>query len=145
MGRERVKVVFLALDPVALTAHAADGIVGSDLEQDSAVGHQALDGGEVELEHAFEPEAAGDALVRDGRIDVAVADHRGATRECGPNQLLDVLRARSGVERRLCPRSDLAPVEHQVPDLLAERRATGLARQDDLDPSASSRAPSRRA
>ena len=74
--RPAVEAVVLALDPVALAAHAADGIVDADLEQDRAVGHQAVDGGKVEREHALEPEAAGDALVGDRRVDVAVADHR---------------------------------------------------------------------
>ena len=132
-GCAGVEVVFLALDPVALAAHAADGVVGADLEQDRAVGHQPLDGGEVELEHPLEAEAAGDALVGDRRVDVAVADHGGAARERRPDQLLDVLGTRGRVERRLGPRSDVAAVEDEVADLLAERRAAGLAREDDLD------------
>src|SRR6187399_2938943 len=110
-GRTRVKVVFLALDPVAVAAHATHGIVGADLEQDRAVGHQAPDGGEVELQHALETEAAGDALVGDRRVDVAVADHRRPARERGPDELLDVLGTRRRVERSLSPRSHIAAVE----------------------------------
>ena len=42
--------------------------------------------------------------------------------------------ARDGrVERRLGPRGDVAAVEDEVADLLAERRAARLAREDDLD------------
>src|SRR6478609_6115029 len=100
-GGTGVKVVFLALDSVALAAHAPDGIVRADLEQDRAVGHQPLHGGEVELEHALEAEPAGDALVGDRRVDVAVADHRRPTRERGPDELLDVLGTRCRVERSL--------------------------------------------
>ena len=45
------------------------------------------------VEHALEPEFPGDALVGDGRVDVAVADHDRATRERRPDELLDVLGA----------------------------------------------------
>ena len=114
--------------PSAPTASSAP--ISSRIVQ---VGHQPLDGRQVELEHALEPETARDALVGDRRVDVAVADHRRPARERGPDQLLDVLGTRRRVERGLRPRSDVATVEHEVADLLAERRATGLAGEDDLD------------
>ena len=77
----------------------------ADLEQDRPIGHQPLDGGEVELEHALEPEPARDSLVGDRRVDVAVADHGRSSRERGPDHLLDVLGARGCVERGLGPRA----------------------------------------
>ena len=39
-------------------------------------GSKPADRGEVEVEHALEPELAPDALIRDRRVDVAVADRR---------------------------------------------------------------------
>src|SRR5690349_17655896 len=61
--RARVEVILLTLDAIALAAHSPDSVVGADLEQHGAVGHQPLDGGEVELEHPLEAEPACDALV----------------------------------------------------------------------------------
>ena len=109
------------------------GVVDADLEQDRPVGHEPLDGREVELEHTLEPEPTGDALIGNGRVDVAVADDGRAALERRPDQLLDMLGRERGVERRLGPRRDVVAVEDELADLLPERRAARLARQDDLD------------
>ena len=132
-GDASMEAVVLPLDPVALAGHPRHGVLRADLEQDRQIGHQPLDGGEVELEHALEPEAPRDSLIGDRRVDVAIADHRRSSRERGPDHLLDVLGARGCVERGLGPRRDVASVEHEVADLLSERRAARLARQHDLD------------
>ena len=92
-------------------------------------GIKPLDGGEVELEHALEPETPRDSLIGDRRVDVAIADHRHSSRERGPDHLLDVLGSRGCVQRGLGPRRDVASVQHEVADLLPERRAARLARQ----------------
>ena len=127
-----MEAVILTFDPVALAAHARDGTVGPDLEQDRTIGHEPPDGCEVEVEHQLEPEPAGDSLVGDRRIDVAVTDHGCTPRERRPDELFDVLRARGGIQRRLGPRGHVATVQQQVADLFTERRAAGLAREDDL-------------
>ena len=101
-------------------------------EQERAVGEQPADGVEVELEHALEAEPAPDALVRDRGVDVAVADDRGAALERGPDHLVHVLCARGGVQQGLGPRRDVATVEDELADPLAELGASRLARRDDL-------------
>ena len=126
VGDAHMEAVVLALDPVALAAHARDRVVCTDLEQDRAIGHQAPDSCEVEVEHPLEPEPAGDSLVGDRRVDVAVADDGRAARERRPDQLLDVLRARGRIQRRLGPRSDVAAVQdagRESPPRAACRRA----------------------
>ena len=52
------------------------------------------------------------------------------TVERRPDHLLHVLRARGRVEERLGPGRDVAAVEDEVADLLAELRPSGLARHD---------------
>ena len=84
---------------------------------------------QVEVEHPLEPEPAPDALVGDRRVEVAVADDDRAARERRPDHLLDVLRARRRVQRRLGPRRDVAAVEQQLADRLAERCPARLARE----------------
>ena len=97
------------------------------------VGHQPADGQQVELEDGVDPELAAAALIRDGRVEVPVADDRRAALERGSDHLVDVLRARREVERGLGPRRDVVAVEDEVTDLLAERRAARLAGRDDVD------------
>ena len=104
----------------------------TDLEQDRPVGHEAPDRSKVEVEHPLEPEAAGDSLVGDRRVDVAVADDGCTPRERRPDELLDVLGARGRVERRLGPRGYVATVQQQVANFFPEWCATRLAREDDL-------------
>ena len=82
---------------------------------------------------ASRPSPRPDALVGDGRVDVAVAHDGRAPFERRADHLLDVLRARGRVERRLGPRRDVVAVEDEVADRLAERRAPGLPRRDDVD------------
>ena len=50
-------------------------LAGVELEQERPVGQQAADGREIEVEDPVDAELAPGALVRDGRVDVAVADH----------------------------------------------------------------------
>jgi hypothetical protein len=53
----------------------------------------------VKITHPFDPQAAGAALIRKGRIDKAVAYHPIAAIESRPNRPLDVIRA-SGREQQ---------------------------------------------
>ena len=66
----------LALDPVALAARAAERRLRRDARA-AACGRAAapLDRGQVQLEHAVDPEPARDALVGERRVEVAVAEH----------------------------------------------------------------------
>ena len=98
----------------------------------SPVGQQALEHGQVELEHEVEPEAARDPLVGERRVDEAVADDVGAARERRPDHLGGMLGARGGEQRRLRPRSHVRPVEDEPAQLLAELRAARFAGRDDL-------------
>ena len=69
----------LALDPVGLAADArARPSSGSIDEHERPVGQQPAGREQVQLEHLVDAEAAGDPLVGDGAVDVAVEQHVGA-------------------------------------------------------------------
>ena len=107
--------------------------VDVELEQEGPVGKQAAHRGEVEVEHAVQPELAADSLVGDRRVDVAVADDHRATLERRADHLVHVLGAGGRVHERLGPRADVIAVQDEIPELLAELRAAGLARGDDVE------------
>jgi len=64
-----------AVGVLLLAAQTAGQLGDVEFEQERVIGHQPAHGGEVEVEHALESEAARDALVRDRRVHVAIADH----------------------------------------------------------------------
>ena len=99
---------------------------GVDEQEEGGVGEQAADDGEVQLEHPVEPEPAGDALVGERRVDVAVADDVRAALERRPDHLAP--RAPHAPPRRAPPRPTARSPARRAP-------ARGRAR----------RAPSRRA
>ena len=86
------------------------------------------------------------ALVGERRVEIAGADDPIAALEGGPDDARDVLGAAGGVEQRVGARVEVvahaAHVEHEAPDLLAERRAARLVGQDRGD--ATRRAATRR-
>jgi hypothetical protein len=129
-----VELGVLALEAVVLPAQPLADPRRVDEQEKRAVREQPSDRGEVQVEDALEPEAARDALVRDRRVDVAVAEHRRAALERGPDDLLDVLRPRGGVQERLRPWRHVPAVQHELADLLAELGAARLARQHDISP-----------
>src|SRR3954466_8157505 len=88
------EVVVLALDAVAVGADATSRLGRVDQQQEGAVGQNAPNRLQVQLEHAVEPEPARDPLVGERRVEVAVADHVGAAFEARRDHLLDELRAR---------------------------------------------------
>src|SRR3954471_22572183 len=65
----------LALDPVTRRAGPRGRLVRIDEEQERAVGQEAADRVQVQLEHALDPEPAREALVGKRRVEVAVAEH----------------------------------------------------------------------
>ena len=81
----------LALDPVGRALLAAGGGGGIDGEHERAVGQQALEHRQVELEDTVETEAARDALVGERRVDVAVGDDVCPAVESRPDHLGGVL------------------------------------------------------
>src|SRR4051794_39464575 len=106
--------VVLALDPVARLAEAARGLLRIDQQKVGAVGHETADRVLVELEHLLQAEASRDPLVRERRVEVAVADDVGPARECRRDHLLHELRARGGEERSLRPGCDFQAAEDQL-------------------------------
>ena len=102
-----------------------------DEQDERAVGREIRDG-DVQLEHTVDAEPARDALVRERRVEVAVAHDVRACGERRPDHALCELGPRGGEERRLGPRRRMLAVEQEAADLLAERRAAGLARGHDL-------------
>ena len=125
-----MEVVGLALEPIVLASQAGGKLGEGDLQQEGAIGQQAADGSEVQVEHAVEPEVARDSLVRDGRIDITVADDRRAPLERRADDLLHMLCPRRRVQQRFGPGGDMATVQYEVSDLLAELRPAGLTRGD---------------
>src|SRR5687767_335994 len=63
----RMELRRLALEPVVLAAESAVDLRVVERQQKRAVREQAADRGEIELEHALEPEPTPHPLVRDGR------------------------------------------------------------------------------
>ena len=81
----------------------------------------------------LDAEPSRDALVRERRVDVAVAHDVGAGGYGRANDLVDELRARGGEERGLGPRRDVDVVlEEQRANTLAELRPSRLAGCDDV-------------
>ena len=72
-----------------------------DSHQDGQVGQQVLGGPAVDRLDLAEIEDASRPLVRQRRVDVAVADHDGPALEGGLDHRIDVMGLVSGVEQRL--------------------------------------------
>src|SRR5262245_45722603 len=121
----------LALDPVrrlgALKRH-----LGIHEHEERPVWQQLAGDDEVEVEHALEAEPAGDSLVRERRVDVAIADNVLPGCERRSDDGVDELGARGGEERRLCPGTHVDLLEQELPELFAELRSAGLARRENL-------------
>ena len=127
-----MEVVGLALEPVVVPKQPLGQVRDVEREQERAVGQEPADGREIEGEHALEPQASRDALIGDGRVDVAVADDRRASLESGSDHLVHVLRPGCRIQERLCPRGDMATVQDEISDPLPQLRSARLARGDDL-------------
>ena len=115
-----------------LAGHSPTDLGRVDGQEERAIRQESTHRREVQVEHALEPELAPHALIRDGRVDVAVADDGRAPLERRPDHLVDMLRARRRVEERLGPRADVAAVENQVTKLLSQLRPARLTRRHDL-------------
>src|SRR4029450_11442408 len=83
----------LALDPVTGRPGATPRLLGIDEQQEGHVGKDASNRAHIEGEDAVDAQAAGDSLVRERRVEVAVADDVGAALERGLDHLDDELRA----------------------------------------------------
>src|SRR6185312_3854154 len=126
------EVVVLTLDPVGRAADALGRFGRADEQQVRPVREQPAHGVQIQLEHSVEAEAARDALVGEGRVEVAVADDVRAAVERGHDHLVHELRAGGGEECRLGPGCDMAGMEEQLAHLLAELGAAWLPRGDDV-------------
>jgi UDP-glucose 4-epimerase len=127
-----VEVVGLALEAVLLTGQTLRKMSHIKREQERSIGHEPTHRGQVEIEDPIEPEAARHALVRDGGVDVAVADHGRAPFESRPDHVVHVLSARRRVEKRLGPGSDVTAVKDEVSDPLPELGPARLAGGNNL-------------
>ena len=107
--------------------------LGSSSSRNVRVGEQPADRREVEVEHALEAELTADALIGDGRVDVAVADDGCAALERRPDHLVDELRASGHVQESFRPRADVPSVQDEVAHPLPELGAARLPRGDDVD------------
>src|SRR5207244_309937 len=105
-----VEVPALAFDPVS-RARPRGGGCGVDEDEKRPVGEEPTHRVVVQLQNAVDPEPTGDSLVRERRVDVAVADHVFSRLEGGLDHLLDELGARRRKQRRLSPRGHVPPVQ----------------------------------
>ena len=82
-------------------------------------------------------ESAPEPLIGDRRVVKAIAEDDAAARQCRLDELLDTPCARGEEKKQLGHianrQSGVAP-EHKRADLLAERRASGLARLENREP-----------
>ena len=122
----------LAFDPIAIPADALGGSVEVDLEDERHVREQPTGRHAVQVVDVVHSEPAGEALVGERRVDVAVGDHCLAGFESRTDDAVDELRASGREESRLRPRAHLHSFEQQPPHFFPQRCATRLARCDDI-------------
>ena len=126
-----MEIQALALDPVGHAASTQRDL-RIDEHEHGPVRQQAVRRDEVELEHLVHAESARETLVGEGRVDVAVGDDVLAGVKRRRDHPARKLGACGREEGRLGPGGHVDSLEHQPPELLAQRRAAGLAGGDDL-------------
>ena len=128
-----VEAEVLGLDPVQLAAAAAQAGRRVEVEQHDQVGQQPAGGEPVDLLDRAPAQPAAGALVGQGRVQVAVAEHHRAPLQGGADHRFDELGPGGREQQRLGPRVELRlRVEQHRPDPLPRRGATGLAGHDHL-------------
>ena len=107
---------------------ACEACLCIDVDEDRDVGPEAATGDAVEIAHDFGVESAPAALIDQGGIGEAVAEHGAAGFERGPDHFVDILGAAGKVEQELGARPDVGAggVEQNLPDLFPDRRAAGF-------------------
>src|SRR4029077_4146130 len=98
------------LEAIEMALDAGGDLVGVELEQERAVRQHAADGREIEIEDPGAAELTPGTLVRDGRVDVPIAENRRSAVERGTDHVVDKLGTRVDVEQRLGPRADVPTV-----------------------------------
>ena len=121
-----------ALDPVCVAPFSGGRLLQRNDDQEGAIGQEPTRREEVELEHTLDPEPAREALVREGRVEVAVADDVRAAGQRGPDHLVDQLCPGGGEERRLGPGTHGVTGEQELPDPLPEGRSPRFADVRDV-------------
>ncbi len=102
--------------------------LSGQVEQDREVGDQGLGGPPRQRRDLVRPEPAPGALIGDGRVDEAVADHNRTPGQCRLDDPGDMLGAVRGVEQRLGARvQPYRGVEQQVPQRSADGGPTRFA------------------
>src|SRR6266540_7215877 len=129
-----VELQLLAFDAVALPGGPGEAGGGVEIQEDDELRQDPGGRPAVDALDRVAAEAAGDALVGEGGIQIAVAQDRGATVERRPDHLLDVLRAGGCEQQRLRPRVEVGRdrVEQDGPDPLADDGAARLPGGDHL-------------
>ena len=125
-----VEVRPLALDSVRARAPRC-GDLGIHGDEEGAIRQPAPDRVQVQVEHRVDSEAAGDALVSEGGVHIAVTDDVAPSFNRGRNHPLDELGAGCREECCLCPRAHLHALEQQAAHLFPEWCATRLSRCDN--------------
>ena len=104
-----------------------------DVDQKREIGHASTRCRLDERGQRRVGEAAAEALIGERRIDVAIAEHPRTARERGLDHVVDELRARRVDDEGLGQRREHdARLDECRAQEIAERRATGFARRDDV-------------
>ena len=119
----------LALEPVRRAARhgAARGDIRLGIEEDGEVREQAFGGPQGQIPDIINAEAAGDSLVCDRGVEVAVGQDHGTALQGGADPGGDVVRAVGRVQEGLGAGGDVVAVQEEAPDLDPQVRAPGLA------------------
>ena len=132
----RVEVLPFHLHPIRRLRRSEESAFGFEVEQDHEVREQALRPPDVQRQDVLLAQTPPPPLVRERRIDVAVADHDLAVREGGPDHGVDGLRAGGGEQERFGARLELpgVRVQEQLPESLADLGPAGLPSDQDVVP-----------
>jgi hypothetical protein len=109
----------------------AQAVLGLDVEDDGQVRTEVGGGPSCDVLDLGQLEDPSTALVGQQRVDVAVGDHHLAALERRHHQGVDVLGLVGGVQQDLRAMGQLAGcgVQHDAPQLLADRGVAGLERE----------------
>ncbi len=119
-------------DPVTLRL-TGEANLRIDVEDDHQVGDDTVEDRFVEPPDSLDSEPTPTALVSERRVVGAVGDHPHAIGERRGDDLRSELGTRRSEEGGLCPRRNVACVQHEATQLLAEFGSSRLPDRDEID------------
>ena len=130
-----MEIAALALETVVAAACGGTGepYLDRQVEDEGKIGLEAVARDRVQRPQRVERDAAGIALIREGRIGKTVGDDPAPFGERGTDGALEMVAPRRVDEKRLGERIPTAGIaaDEKLSDLLRARRAARLARRSD--------------